>query len=132
MFLPRICTEIPQILKVTTPLRGGLNGDPKRVHEKTILTAETLRTQSLLFNLFSFERKENKPQALRLHRMLIKACFYWRCHHLHCHQTVRSFLFWPLTRKEKIFVSANSASRAKRAVKTIHAITRIAKLGPSA
>jgi hypothetical protein len=44
----------------TTPKKGGLNGDPERVFDKTILTAEARRTRSLFFDLFSFERKENK------------------------------------------------------------------------
>ena len=41
----------------------------------SILTAETQRTQSLRFNLSSFERKEKKQHAFRLYRMLRKACF---------------------------------------------------------
>jgi len=37
-----------------------LDDDPERVFDKTILTAEPLRTQSLIFDLFSFEGKKNK------------------------------------------------------------------------
>jgi hypothetical protein len=44
-----------------------LNGDFERVFDKTIITAEPQRTQSLFFNLFSFDppkipadRKEGK------------------------------------------------------------------------
>jgi len=48
------------------------------------------------------------------------------------HYSVDLF-FSGLSAEKKIFVlSANSASRAKRAVKNILALTRIAKLGPSA
>ena len=32
-----------------------------------------------------------------------KKCPYVRCHYLHCHHIVRSFFFWPLTRKENTF-----------------------------
>ena len=69
----------------TTPRRGGLNGDPKRVFEKALFTAETRRTQSLVFVLFSFDpaekrgtfrTQENKSQnALRRHRMLFTSEF---------------------------------------------------------
>jgi hypothetical protein len=48
------------IKSTITPKKGGLNGDPERVFEKIILTAEPQRTQSLFFDLFSFQRKENK------------------------------------------------------------------------
>ena len=50
------------IQSTTTPKKGGLNGDPERVFNpvKNGLTAETLRTQRVFFDLFSFERKENK------------------------------------------------------------------------
>ena len=89
----------------TTPKKGGLNGDPKRVLDKTMLTAETQRTQSLLFDLFSFERKENRyQQALRRYSHSIHNCVISMTrYYLHCHHAVRSFLFWPLSRKENIY-----------------------------
>jgi len=37
-----------------------LFGAPKRVHDKTILTAKTQITQSLMVDLFSFEGKKNR------------------------------------------------------------------------
>jgi len=36
-----------------------LNGVSERDFDKAVFTAEARRTQSLLFDLFSFERKEN-------------------------------------------------------------------------
>ena len=70
-----------------------------------MLTAETQRTQSLLFDLFSFERKENRyQQALRRYSHSIHNCVIsMTCYYLHCHHAVRSFLFWPLSRKENIY-----------------------------
>jgi len=41
-----------------TSKKGGLNGDPKRVFDKALFTAETRRTQSLVFDLFSFDPAE--------------------------------------------------------------------------
>jgi len=38
----------------TTPKKGGLNGDPERVFDKTILTAEPQRSQSFWFFFFAF------------------------------------------------------------------------------
>ena len=57
------------VQSTTTPKKGGLNSDPERVFERIVLTAETpvpspgatgqaLRTQSLLFDLFSFDPAE--------------------------------------------------------------------------
>ena len=40
------------------PSKGWFNGDPKRVFDKALFTAETQRTQSLLFYLFSFDPAE--------------------------------------------------------------------------
>jgi len=40
----------------TTPKKGGLNGDPKKVLDKKTLTAQ--RTRSLFFDLFSFDPAE--------------------------------------------------------------------------
>ena len=40
--------------------KSGGNGDPEKAIEKLLFTAEPLRAQSLLFDLFSFERKGNK------------------------------------------------------------------------
>ena len=48
--------ERVSVESTTTPKKGG----PKRAVDKIILTAEAQRTQSLFFDLLSFERKENK------------------------------------------------------------------------
>jgi len=60
-----------------------------------------------------------------------RAYSYVRCHYLHSHHAVRSFLFWPLTRKENIF-SLCELCVSSEAGGEKHSLTyRIAKLAPS-
>ena len=126
----------------TTPKKGGLIGDPERVFDRRLFTAETQRTQRLLFYCFPLRGRKTIITNLMgythlnpiyvIYTQLLSYLSLWR----------RSFLFWPLSRKENIFSlppgrrpygleAANSASRAKRAVENILSLIRIAKLGPS-
>ena len=53
------------------------------------------------------------------------------CYYLDRYHAVDLFFSGLSTEKKTYFLSAHSASRAKRAVKNILSLTRIAKLGPS-
>jgi len=96
----------------TAPKKGGLNGDLERVFDKTIITAEPRRTQSLFFNLFSFDppkipadRKEGKQITTSLTAIYTcsfysKTCFYALSYYPDCRSNKTKFAsFYSINQK---------------------------------
>jgi len=101
------------------------------------------RVYSLIcFPLRGRKTNNNKPYGNTA--FYSKACSYVHSDYPDCHHAVDLFFsglpaLWNaepiplgLAEKKTYFFSANSASRAKWAVKNILSLTRIVKLGPSA
>jgi len=62
---------------------------------------------------------------------VVHQCSYVRCHYLHSPHAVRSFLFWPLTRKEKIFSLCELCVSSEAGGEKHPSLTRLTKVGPS-
>jgi len=112
----------------TTPKRGGLILTLKG---SAVFTAEPQRTLKEMFFSFPLRGRKAKILSPTGHDGTLVGDRYLPMMLVH-HSNAECFSFAVLsTAKEKSSHSASFASLAKRAVRNILSLTRIAKLGPS-